>query len=424
MLGLAGVPSVILFFGFLFLPETPRWLLTKNRYDEARRALSKIRGKADVSRELSRLQNKLKKDEQQEKNSSFWDNIKDIARKPHIRRAVIVGCGLQAIQQLSGINTVMYYNVNIIQMAGVSDDEEAIWFGALVATGNFAFTIIGLFLVERIGRRKLLLGSLFGVFLSLGFLSAGFWVAKENSPYDFIYRDRKINGKECIYPKCDGCILNQDCGFCYATVNGSIKGTCQHILNGLQFKSWTSHDDHDCRIPILIPLNQSSFHYSNSTQFGYSNETNWANSYCPFSKAWIIIVALVFYLAWFAPGMGPMPWTVNSEIYPNRFRSTGQSLATAVNWIFNLAVSLTFLTLSNTETLGRHGAFLIYAGFALLGWIFIYATVPETKGLKLEQVVKLYKTPFRPACCGKSVAYEALDGKLSGTDLEVDEDLP
>jgi SP family myo-inositol transporter-like MFS transporter 13 len=69
MLGLAGVPSVILFFGFLFLPETPRWLLTKNRYDEARRALSKIRGKADVSRELSRLQNKLKKDEQQEKNS-------------------------------------------------------------------------------------------------------------------------------------------------------------------------------------------------------------------------------------------------------------------------------------------------------------------------------------------------------------------
>ena len=64
MLGLAAVPSVIMFFGFLCMPETPRWLLTKGRYEEAKRTLQKIRGRSDVSRELEDIQNKLKEDEQ------------------------------------------------------------------------------------------------------------------------------------------------------------------------------------------------------------------------------------------------------------------------------------------------------------------------------------------------------------------------
>ena len=307
-------------------------------------------------------------------------------------------------------------------MAGIKDDRTAMWFGALVAFGNFAFTIVGLFLVDRLGRRKLLLGSLFGVVLGLGFLSGGFWMAKENSPHDFIYDHRQVDGNNCVYPTCDQCILNQHCGFCYVNFNGSTLGTCQHIYNDLQFLSQTKNGSYDCRVPVVAPSKRNTFNYSNPVHYGYSNDTNWASNYCPVDNAWIIVIALVFYLSWFAPGMGPMPWTVNSEIYPNRFRSTGQSLATAVNWIINLAVTMTFLTLSNNETIGRQGAFLIYAGFALMGWIFIYALVPETKGLTLEQVVKLFKKPLCPACCGGLGAYQALDGEVDGTEEEEEEE--
>ena len=98
------------------------------------------------------------------------------------RRAIALGCLLQLYQQLAGINTVMYYSAKIISMAGFSDDSQAIWISAGVASVNFLCTFIGLYLVERIGRRKLLLSSLLGVCAALAFLAVGFQLADIHSP--------------------------------------------------------------------------------------------------------------------------------------------------------------------------------------------------------------------------------------------------
>ena len=83
-------------------------------------------------------------------------------RTPAVRRALLVGCSLQMIQQLAGINTVMYYSATIIKMSGVKSESAAIWLSAVTAAVNFVFTFIGLYLVEKIGRRPLTLGSLVG----------------------------------------------------------------------------------------------------------------------------------------------------------------------------------------------------------------------------------------------------------------------
>ena len=77
---------------------------------------------------------------------------------------------------------MMYYAAKIISMAGYSDNTQAIWMSAGVASVNFLCTFVGLFLVERIGRRKLLLISLFGVVLSLAFLAVGFQIADLDTP--------------------------------------------------------------------------------------------------------------------------------------------------------------------------------------------------------------------------------------------------
>lgn len=87
--------------------------------------------------------------------------------------------------------------------------------------------------------------------------------------------------------------------------------------------------------------------------------------------------------------MGPVPWTVNAEIYPNWSRSIGTSASTTTNWLSNLLVSLTFLHL--TRYITRYGAFSFYLFLATCGWIFIFLFLPETRGQTLEEVEGLFK---------------------------------
>ena len=258
-------------------------------------------------------------------------------------------------------------------MAGVEDERQAIWWSVVVAVGNLLFTVIGFFLVERIGRRKLLLGSLLGVILSLGFLSAAFFVTSAESPHSF-----NTSNATCPYSTCNRCIMDDDCGFCYVQNASTPLGNCQKADN--RSYSVTTRGSLKCTVALpQLP--------SNAT-------THWAYNYCPSKNAWLVVVALVCYIAFFAPGMGPMPWTINSEIYPNWARSVGVAVSTATNWSCNLLVSLSFLSLSNFPPVGRGGAFLIYAGFAFIGFLFLYALLPETKGRKLEEMEKLFEKPW------------------------------
>jgi len=122
----------------------------------------------------------------------------------------------------------------------------------------------------------------------------------------------------------------------------------------------------------------------------------------------------MLYLLFFAPGMGPMPWTINAEIYPLWARSTCNSIATSTNWFFNFLVSMTFLTL--TEILTRQGAFLFYSGLATVGLILFWWLLPETKGRSLEEMEILFSVPRKCPTLWKS-----RNGK-SGSDLPDSDD--
>lgn len=366
MLGLSGIPSLIQFVGFLGMPESPRWLVKKGRLDQAKVVLKTMRSASeDVSQEVESIHQSCMETDRERGTSPV---LVDIMRTAHVRRALVLGCGMQMFQQLAGINTVMYYSAAIIQMAGISDDSQAIWLAAVTSGINFFCTFIGLYLVERIGRKPLTMASLAGTVLSLAVLGAGFQVAAINAPPITVIEDVNRTSMCSEFRSCAPCTDVEECGFCY-NVFGDDQPT-----NG------------SC-VPIQ-PENTdlSSMGRCNSTSLPPG--TLWAHGYCPSDYAWVPILGLGLYLFFFAPGMGPMPWTVNSEIYPLWARGTANSIATSVNWFFNLVVSMTFLTL--TEAITKYGAFYFYMGLALLGLVFMYLVQPETRGKSLEEVEGLF----------------------------------
>jgi SP family myo-inositol transporter-like MFS transporter 13 len=120
----------------------------------------------------------------------------------------------------------------------------------------------------------------------------------------------------------------------------------------------------------------------------------WYDKGCPSKLGFFAVILLAAYIIVYSPGMGTVPWIVNAEVYPLKYRGFGGGVAAMSNWSANLVVSMTFLSL--TQALGSSGTFLLYAGCSFIGLIAIYFVVPETKELPLEAIEKMLVKGFRP----------------------------
>jgi len=167
MLGLGVVPGAILFAGMLGSPESPRWLAGLGRIDDARAALRRSRGTHDVEAELRDLRTDLR---QESGRSAPWSDL--LGRRA--RGPLIVGVALAIFQQVTGINTVIYYAPGIFQSAGMSSASVSILATAGVGLVNVIMTVVAMRLLDRVGRRALLLVGLAGMIVMLLVLSGGF----------------------------------------------------------------------------------------------------------------------------------------------------------------------------------------------------------------------------------------------------------
>ncbi|KAK9205992.1 hypothetical protein WN943_016263 [Citrus x changshan-huyou] len=304
MLGVSAVPAIIQFVLMLFMPESPRWLFMKSDKEKAILVLSKIYDIARLEDEIDHLSAAAEEELRKKKTVRYLD----VFKSKEIRLAFLAGAGLQvhiylevggvdsfsiatAFQQFTGINTVMYYSPTIVQMAGFQSNQLALLLSLAVAGTNAVGTIVGIYLIDHFGRKKLALSSLAGVIISLVLLS-------------------------------------------WAFISGSSA--------------------------------------SSSGVYG-----------------WIAVIGLALYIAFFAPGMGPVPWTLNSEVYPEQYRGICGGMSATVNWISNLIVAQTFLTVA--ELVGTGATFLILAGIAVLAVVFVILFVPETQGLTFLEVEQMWK---------------------------------
>uniref|UniRef100_A0ACD5UDI4 Uncharacterized protein n=1 Tax=Avena sativa TaxID=4498 RepID=A0ACD5UDI4_AVESA len=366
MLGIAGVPALLQLLLMFTLPESPRWLYRQGRKEETLVILRKIYPANEVDQEMESLRKSIDDEillEGSIGEQGMLGKLKKAFGSRVVRRGLMAGVIVQVAQQFVGINTVMYYSPTIVQLAGFASNDTAMALSLITSGLNAVGSVVSMFFVDRTGRRRLMLLSLVGIVVWLAVLGGTFLGAANNAPPVSDLEMRPFANQTCpeykpsVHWSCMDCLKAEStCGFCAHQGDTFRPGACLALSNSTK---GMCHADH--------------------REF-YSEG-------CPNKFGWLALVALGAYIISYSPGMGTVPWIVNSEIYPLRFRGVCGGIAAVANWVSNLIVTQTFLTL--TKALGTAATFFLFCGVSFLALIVVFFTVPETKGLQFEEVEKM-----------------------------------
>lgn len=268
------IPAVLLLLTTFTVPESPKWLLMKERDGDAWRVLRRIRNSFDIDVELSEMKEKTRSIHRD------WH----ILLKKWVLPIVILGFGISIIRQFSGFNAIVYYMPTVLQMSGFESESQAILITAVLGTLSVLFSFVTLPLVHSCRRRPLFILGLFGMALSWGVLSLAFWLC----------------------------------------------GSQSEVLK------------------------------------------------------WLTLSSFVLYIPSFAISLGVLVFVFIYELFPLRIRSIATSYAISINWILNIIVTSTFVYLMRLLT--PSGVFGTYGLICVLGLLFVYFKVPETRGVDIDRI--------------------------------------
>ena len=375
MFGCAAVPGTAMFLGFLGLPESPTWLCSVNRPEEALGVLQTVRDTdAQVRQEMTEIRENINL---QNRADAQPNNPSSLLRTPSTRRALLVGCSLMFLQQFCGANVVMYYSATIYRMSGFTE-STAIWLSAFTALAQLIGLVLSVLFVETAGRRPLLILSFSLVALCLWGLGSAFYLARITSDV-VVESSTSCASQEALVwdgftSYCYDCTLQDGCGYCGGLC---VDGTSIGPLEASSCPDGSEWIYDVCPTPTY-------------GTFSDRKEAHCLCTHCYRSVGWLPVICMVVYLIVFGIGAAGLPWTVNSEIYPPHCRSIALGISTGTNWLCNLVVSSTFLSISDPSVLTIYGSFWLYCAVSIGGVLWLWYALPETKGLSVEEMEAVF----------------------------------
>ncbi|MDC8770418.1 MFS transporter [Roseateles albus] len=389
-------PGLVFTVGCLFLSESPRWLVGRGRPADirvARAALLRSRSAAATEQELSDMQ-------QAHAISNGSAGQSQSAREPLLSRRYLVpfvlACVILACTQATGINSILAYVVNILNQAGLSG-STANSADVAIKVLNAVMTVVALLLVDRKGRKFLLMMGSGGIFLSLILAGSLFWSA-ERGRVDVTPALQQLVQQDRLQLSVDAAGL--------ARLGVAAGGAPQQLTLSYAFGDFSNvqsrrSDELDAR-PIEISREHTVQADSVIGAFfrrlhlnPFADPVSAASAPLVITQAlvgpvpsathgWLVTACIFAFVAFFAVGPGVCVWLALSELMPTRIRSNGMSIALLINQFVSTTIAAVFL-----PTVGNHGyaaMFFFWAGCTVVYFLVAAFVLPETKGKTLEQI--------------------------------------
>lgn len=333
MLGIEAIPAALWLLLLMTIPESPRWLYMVGRTKEARSVLSRISPAECMEQAAEEIAASL-----QGVKEKFLDRAREIFL-PAMRLPLIIGLVAAVAQQVTGVNAIYFYAPTIFEQSGVGTNT-AFAQATLIGVINVVFTIIAMVLIDRVGRKPLLMTGLAGIVLCTALAGYGF----KQASYELQASD-------------------------IAALSLTVGEESLHKLAGVSFD-----DDLAFKQALTDTLGEQAVREHGASLTQAAIDINPV----------LVLAGILGFVASFAISLGPVYWCLLSEIFPNRARGPALALVGFFNAMASFMVQFIFpWQLSN---LGSAAIFFIYSALGLVAFILLGWLLPETKGKSLEQL--------------------------------------
>lgn len=365
-----------------FIPKSPRWLIANGQKANAIITLTYLRGpECSIETELEAIENDISSTP----NMKTCQLFRVLYNKKIVAR-IFITVLVMFWQQISGLNAASSYATLIFKEAGVANPSQA----ASYAVGSVAivFTILAILIVDRIGRKVLLLVSGVGMFLGTVMLGTHFYITRPSLCEEVLCNTRlsslcESNTNLTLTSEEILCNANptSPCSNHTNLTLSSEELLCNTYLASLCENNTNltlTSEEVSCS-SILAPLPSLCANHTNITLFSEVVACN--THFAP-----LAIVSLMLFFAAFSIGWGPVPWILLGELIPMNVRGFGTSLATFTNW--GTAAIVVGFYFNYSDLVNPWFSWWTFSVFNLISIFFVIFFVPETKGKNLEEISK------------------------------------
>ena len=388
-------PGILFVIGAFLVAESPRWLFKKGRREAAQSALLRSRTPEEADRELHEMEETAKT--RLTRGTAIRDSL--LQRKyvvPFVLACIVLFCNTAC-----GINSIIGYNTNILLQSGLSD-LQAHWGYVIFTVVNFLMTIIGLTLVDRKGRKFLLITGTVGIIVSLT-VTALLFLRTEKSNFDV--RDKlqgAVQADQTLTLRFDPTEAKQLLGSEAQIDPAKASLVIVYSYGDFTAESTVAHSNESGGPGIrvaresAVPGNKVEAFFKNP--FADVNAARVAP--LKIEKAlispipdpthgWLVALAIYVFISFYAIGPGVCVWIALSELMPTRIRSNGMSIALVINQMVSTTLAAIFLPI-----VAKHGystIFFLFVGFTVIYFITATFFLPETKGKTLEEIEEYFE---------------------------------